>query len=381
MKIGVNTLFLIPGEVGGSETYLCETLRALGENHPDTAMILFTNIENHDVLKERFAAFAQFEYRRLDFRATNRYARILREQLELPLVVARAGVDLLWSPGYTAALCARGPQVVTIHDMQYKTHPQDLAPLARCTTDVLVRLAARCCTRIIAVSEFARSEILRHTSAPGAKVDVVYEAADPSFAEKIPAAAAREVRERLLKFDGPYLFCAANTYPHKNVAALVDAFGRLCGAIPHRLVLAGKPRLGEAAVETALVRLPDRSRVVRLDLLSRADLTALYQNAEAFVFPSLYEGFGLPVLEAMMAGVPVITTRMASIPEVGGDHVRYFDEKSPEDLAAKIREVVAMKPAECAEWCRRASLWAKTFSWKRTAEETVECFRRAVNHR
>ena len=126
MRIGVNTLFYIPGEVGGSETYLRQTLRAMVEARPDVEIVLFTNIENDETLRKDMAGQKQVSFAKMNLRAMNRYARIIREQVELPGMVRKAGVDVLWSPGYTACLTTNCPQVVTIHDMQFRNHAEDM---------------------------------------------------------------------------------------------------------------------------------------------------------------------------------------------------------------------------------------------------------------
>jgi glycosyltransferase involved in cell wall biosynthesis len=378
MKIGVNTLFLIPGEVGGTETYLRQTLLAMAEHYPDVSLVLFTNRENLPVLRNDLSRFKQVDFVELDFRAMNRYSRIIREQLELPVKVRKHGVDVLWSPGYTAPFSCKCPQVVTIPDMQYKTFPQDLTFLARVVTDILVRIAARRCKKVIAISNFARDEICRYAGIDSGKIDVVYLAADPAFGILMQAEKRVAMLSSFMPVDRPYILSVANTYPHKNIHTLVRAFGEIMVEVPHNLVLVGNPRLGEREVEAALNLVPDRNRVVRLQNLTVDKLVALYQGCDAFVFPSLYEGFGLPVLEAMTAGVPVIAVRTASVPEVGGDCIFYSDGRNAGGLAATIRKVLGMASEERRLRCEQASLRAKTFSWKVTAGRTLEVLRSAV---
>lgn len=381
MRIGINTLFLIPGEVGGTETYLREVLLAMAKSFTDIEWVLFTNRENDAYLRRIFGEFPQFAFHPLQLRATNRYARIIREQIDLPFRVASSRVDLLWSPGYTAPFFSPCPQVVTIHDMQYKRYPQDLSYLARLATDILVRMAAARCRRIITVSDFSRQEIIRFTKVDPKKVTVAYEAADPAFARPLPEAMRRKRLRGFLSFENPYILCIANTYPHKNVHTLIEAFGRILEKIPHQLVLVGKPRLGESEVQTALRNVSDASRIQRLLKVDYEDLIALYQGADLFVSPSLYEGFGLPVLEAMMSGVPVLTTRCGSIPEVGGDKVCYFDQTSPTDLSRRILQIVSWEGNYRKQWVTEAQKHTVLFSWNQTAEKTIECFKKAnVTH-
>lgn len=320
MKVAINTLFLIPGEVGGTETYLMETLGALARGHPDLALALVTNRENHAGLAERFGGYAQVRLHPMAVAARNRYARIVAEQTALPRLLRRLRPDVVWSPGYTAPWTAPCPQVVTIHDMQYRRFPEDLRPLARVATDVLVRMAARRCARVLAVSAFAREEIVRFTRAASGKVDVTPEAADPGFGAPLPEPEGSEAVQRLVG-GGPFVLCVSNTYPHKNVAALIAAFDRVAASLPHKLVLVGRPRLGEPAVEAALRGARIASRIVRIERVSGRELVALYQRCAVFAFPSLYEGFGLPVLEALAAGVPVVAMPCAAVPEIGRAHV------------------------------------------------------------
>lgn len=376
MKIGVNTLFLIPGEVGGTETYLREVLLAMAKFSADIEWVLFTNRENDEYLRRIFGVFPQFAFYPLPLRATNRYARIIREQVDLPFRVAISRVDLLWSPGYTAPFFVRCPQVVTIPDMQYRRYPEDLTFLARIVTDILVRMAARRCDGIIAISEFSRMEILKYTHARKETVQAVHLAADQAFARSLPEDIKRQRLKKLLPSEKPYILCIANTYPHKNVHSLVEAFGRIQEKVPHQLVLVGKPRLGEPEVQTALRSVTDLSRVQRLLRVDYEDLVALYQGADLFVFPSLYEGFGLPVLEAMMSSVPVLTTRCGSIPEVGGDKVCYFDETNATDLSRHIIDIVYWESDCRKKWVTEAQERAGQFSWQQTAAKTIECFKK-----
>jgi len=381
MKIGVNTLFLIPGEVGGTETYLREVLLAMAKFSVGIEWVLFTNRENDGYLRMIFGEFPQFAFHPLPLRATNRYARIIREQIDLPFRVAASRADVLWSPGYTAPFFVSCPQVVTIPDMQYRRYPEDLTFLARIVTDILVRMAARRCQCILTISEFSRKEILIFTRTREESVRAVYLAADPAFAQPIPADIKRQRLKRLLPSEKPYILCIANTYPHKNVHALIEAFGQILEKIPHQLVLVGKPRLGEPDVQTALSRMPNTSRIQRLLQVDYKDLFALYQGADLFVFPSLYEGFGLPVLEAMMSGVPVLTTHCGSIPEVGGDCIIYFDVDRSGDLSQKIMSTLYLSKDQHETLVHKAQAHAESFSWKLTAAKTIECLKQMkINH-
>jgi glycosyltransferase involved in cell wall biosynthesis len=397
MKVAINTLFLIPGEVGGSETYLRETLLAIARQYPDIELALVTNKENDDLLRSLYGGFSQCTFHLLPIRATNRYVRIIAEQTRLPWMLRTIKPDVLWSPGYTAPLFYAGKQVVTIHDMQYRSYPDDLGFLARLVTHILVCGAARRCDGIIAISEFTKREILKHTAARGRDIHVTLEGVDPGFGESdrcsvfgvqedenpvtgnqqaginlhhptsSPNTEHRTPKPSSLQ---PYVLSVANSYPHKNLHRLVDAFALLLDRIPHQLVIVGRPRLGEPQLVKSLSKIPP-DRVHRVAGLSRQELIELYQSADLFVFPSLYEGFGLPVLEAMMAGVPVVTTREGSIPEVGGDEVTYTDGRDPTDLAAKILETINLPTDARQSRLHSARARATTFTWSIAADKTV----------
>lgn len=389
MRVGVNALFLIPGEVGGSETYLTETLRAILRVDAGLHLVLFTNNECDLFFRKMFNNDPRVSFDHLRLRASNRITRIIAEQTLLPTRARRARVDVLWSPGYTAPLSYKGCQAVTIHDMQYRSHPEDLGFLARMVTHVLVCGAARRCKSVLAISEFTKREIIKHTAAKAEKIHVTLEGVDSVFMNEArtgggiqnPEAGNGEV---LRKIQRPYILSIANSYPHKNLARLVDAYALVLDTVPHHLVLVGRPRLGEPAMQTALANIP-AGRVQRLEGLSRTELVTLYQSADLFVFPSLYEGFGLPVLEAMMAGTPVVTTRSGSLPEVGGDAVVYADGRNPADLASRIQTVLSWDAPARAAFIDAARRRAQTFSWDATARMTLAGFRaacdRALTHK
>ena len=229
LRLGVNTLFYLPGEVGGTETYLLETLRALVRRPDRPDLVLFSNVENEGKLR---GEFPEAEVVAAGIGATNRFVRILAEQFQLPGLVRRARPDVLWSPGYTAPFRCAAPQVVTMHDMQYKRFPADVSWLAARTMDVLYPGAVRNSAAIVAPSEFAKREIVEFAGADPARVFVTLEGADPAFREPQPRPMSAGA--------GPYLLCVAHTYPHKNVGVLVRAFNRLAAEIPHRLVLAAR---------------------------------------------------------------------------------------------------------------------------------------------
>ena len=377
MRIGVNSLFLIPGEVGGSESYLTETLFCLMKEYPESPFILFTNRENHDFFYERLRDFPHLELIDLNFAASNRFVRITLEQTKLPAAARKARLDLLWSPGYTSPIFCPCPQVVSILDMQYKHFPGDLTPVARLTSDFLIKSAGKRANALIAISEFSKNEIVTFLKVPPDRIWVTPLAVNEAFSEKTNDEDRKKLTQSLLGFDAPYIFCVANTYQHKNLPSLIKAFGQLDGEFPHHLLVVGKPGLGEGDVEKAVAESPNAKRIKRIRYVSQKDLIALYQEADLFVFPSLYEGFGLPVLEAMAAGVPVIASKNGSIPEVGGDVVRYFDTTIDGDLTEAVRDMLRLSSDERAKWIVRAQKRAETFSWQQTAKITMECFQYA----
>jgi glycosyltransferase involved in cell wall biosynthesis len=379
VRVGVNTLFHVPGDIGGTETYLREVLLTIAEEFPKVNLTLFTSLDNEAMMGKLFAVYGNVETCCLPFRARIRPLRIVAEQLWLPVEVWRRKVAALWSPGYTAPLWVPCPQVVTVHDLQYKSHPDDLTHLERLTLDLLVRSACRRCQSVLTVSEFSKSEIVRFGFAPASKVSATLAGVSHLFGEAVSYKEIEEVLMPGVSPRQPYILVVAHTYPHKNVQLAVEAFGLVCQEIPHNLVIVGKERLGEPKVREAIARTPYPDRIVRFNSgLSFSALRYLYQNAAAFVLPSLYEGFGLPVLEAMVAGTPVVSSRMASIPEVAGDYAFYYAKGDVQSLSQQIRAVIDMDVEQRSAWTWKAKAWALRFNWQQTARATINVLENAV---
>ncbi len=370
MRIGVNTLFLVPGDVGGTEVYLRKNLEEMATQFPEHTFVLFTTRDNDAVLRKDLLQFKNVEFRIVPIRAANRPVRIIAEQVLLPLHAIQAALNVMWSPGYTAPLFIPCPQVVTIHDLQYISYPEDMTHLERWTLDFLVRGACRQCRHILTISRFSKDELVRHGFAKEEKISVVYEGVDTNFGIDMLDKSSENTGPILL--DRPYILCVAHTYPHKKVELLVDAFKVLEEKIPHKLVLIGKPRRGEEKLTNALSQLKDSTRVLRSSGLQFAEIIKAFQQADLFVLPSVYEGFGLPVLEAMMANVHVITTSCASLSEVGGEFATYVKDISGAGFAGAVLDYLAKPKDEKERMGRAAKSWAERFSWRASAAGIME---------
>jgi glycosyltransferase involved in cell wall biosynthesis len=378
MRIGINTIFYIPQAIGGVEVYLLETIQAMLEALDEDELVVFTSRENHAFLLDRFRAFPKVSFLFLDFTPRNLAARVLFEHILLPFQAKKEKIDSLWSPGYVMPLFAPCPQFVTVHDMQHKRFPKNYTFVKRTLSSILVSAAIRRADMILTDSEFSRNEISRLASTNIDRIVNAGCAVTGEFAVKILQDEVRVLLKDVLNDGEPYLLCVANSYPHKNIHYLVKAFGSLANDIPHKLVLVGRPGGGEKALTDAIKALPDPSRVVRIKYISTRALIALYQGAELFVLPSRYEGFGIPLIESMMAGTPVLTTREGSIPEICGEFATYFVVDNTEELAEKIFRMVSVSKVDKQNELNMAREWAQSFTWHKTASVILDTMRKYI---
>jgi glycosyltransferase involved in cell wall biosynthesis len=263
-----------------------------------------------------------------------------------------------------------------VHDLAFLTLPDAAYPTLRVYLERVVPRSARRATRIIAVSERTRQDVLDYLELPEDRVCTVYEGVDPVFRlAGDPALARTQVRS--LGVDQPYILTVGTLQPRKNYPRLLEVYARLRRrGLRHRLVIAGARGWMDDPIFRSIddLHLRDHVTVVRP---SDASLVALYQAADAFIYPSLYEGFGLPPLEAMACGVPVACSRASSLPEVAGDAALLFDPTDPEGMEEALRNVLQDDDLR-AELRRRGLAQAARFSWDRAAQETVRVYQEAA---
>ncbi|PKO20685.1 MAG: glycosyltransferase family 1 protein [Chloroflexi bacterium HGW-Chloroflexi-1] len=302
----------------------------------------------------------------------------LRVPFSLPLAALQDQADLL-HVCYVAPPVRPCPCVVTVHDISYEFYPQFFSPRDRLMLRTMVPLTLRRAAWVITVSEHSRREIMRRYSLPADRIAVTYEAAASQYRPIADPAVLADVRARY-GLRERYLLALGNLQPRKNLIRLVDAFvrlaeqGRLEGT---QLVLGGKAQWRESDLFARVKQSGLAEQICFPGYVADADLPALYSGALAFVYPSLYEGFGLPPLEAMACATPVVCSNAASLPEVVGDAALTCDPRDTESLAVALAQVIA-QPALREELAARGLRRAAQFSWRRCAEETLAVYRAAV---
>lgn len=312
-------------------------------------------------------------------------ASLLRIPLGLPWVSFAENVDLLHVQ-YNAPPLSPCPVVVTVHDIAFERYPEFFSPRDLRILKRLVPLSARRAARVITVSQHARQELLDCYGLPPERVVVTYEAAAEHFRPVTDPAELAAVRRRYGIGDRPYVLALGNLQPRKNMVRLVEAFRRLTAgeraagrnaSDAPLLVIAGKAQWRESEIFRAVEAAGLADRVVFPGYVADADLSALYSGAVAFVYPSLYEGFGLPPLEAMACGTAVICSNAASLPEVVGDAALTFAPTDVEALAQALADVLS-NPGLREDLRQRGLQRAAQFSWRRCAQETLAVYREAL---
>jgi glycosyltransferase involved in cell wall biosynthesis len=343
LRIGVNALYLIPGGVGGTEIYLRNLLAALAEIDSVNHYVVFTNRETGvDLVPAR----ANFVNARQAVRASFRPLRILWEQFVLPFSVRKHRLDVLFNPGFTAPLVCGCPMVTVFHDLQHKRHPEYFRWFDLPFWRLFLWGAARRSRGLIAVSQATRDDLERYY---GVGARVIHHGVERGFFE---IAAAREPKD--------YLLCVSTSHPHKNLTSLLRAYGQPGGLPP--LVITGVRGFAAREVEEMA---GDSVKIT--GWIPREELYELFRRARGFIYPSTFEGFGMPVLEAMAAGVPVACSDIPPLREIAGSTVHYFDPASESEIRGALERLAAggLQTAAAQE---RAS----GFTWEKTARETLD---------
>ena len=302
----------------------------------------------------------------------------VREQIELPRILRKHGVDVLHAPHFNMPLWSARPTVVTIHDVIYLAFPSDLpSPVGRLYYRAMMQAAVRRARRVLTDSEFSRQDIIRRLDCDPCIVEVAYPAVDQGFA---PVSDRLQIQTVLARFgiDEEFVLYAGICKPRKNHEGLLEAFRQfLSNGGRGKLVLAGPLEEGQDRLAKAAARLGIRGRVIFTGFVSEKELPALYTAARVYACPSLYEGFGFTVLEAMACGAPVVCSRETSLPEVGGDAACYADPRAPQ----KFGEVI--HSAFCDQGLRRQMIErgyanVRRFSWSSTAERALAAYEQAA---
>ncbi|MEJ7893310.1 MAG: glycosyltransferase family 1 protein [Solirubrobacteraceae bacterium] len=358
MHVGLNLIFLVPGQTGGMEIYA----RELAPRLAALEGLRVTAFVNREAAGEEFGC----EKVVVPVNASDRLQWVRGEQLLLPGLAEGHGCDLVHSLGSTAPVRGRFRRVVTIHDLHYKLAPDAHFGLRGLGMRVLVPAAARSAHRIIVDATSTREDLREHLGVPPGKVDVIPLAgASPPDVTPTPEP---ELRTRYALADRPVLLSVSAKRPHKNLMRLIEAVAGLKTPRPV-LVLPGYPTSHEAELRARAASLGIADDVRFPVWISASELEGLYALATAFVFPSLYEGFGLPVLEAMARGVPVACSDRGSLAEVAGDAALLFDPESVESIRVAVGRLVG--DAELARVLReRGTGQGRRFSWQRTTDET-----------
>jgi glycosyltransferase involved in cell wall biosynthesis len=371
LRVGINLLAVSPSRSGGIAIYVRNLLaQLLGE--PDLALTAFTNSENDGWIGELGASLTRVQ---LHIPTTPQALRVASEQTVLPGLCRAHGIQALHSPTYTSPLRLSVPAVVTICDMLYRVHPRSVPLVKRIYWSIAVPLSARRASRVLTLSANAKADIVRLLRVPSDKVVVT-----PLAGQPLEAPVLGEVSPLRRLAAQRYLLSVGALGAHKNGGALLRSVHELhqhADLRDVRLVLPGRD-YGAATHLGRLARELGLSEFVHfVGQVGAGELAWLYSNAAAYVTLSRFEGFGMTVLEAMGAGVPVVCSNASALPEVAGDAALLVPPTRPEAAASALARLLR-EPGLRAELVSRGLERGRRFTWGTTARLTAEAYRDAI---
>ena len=373
MHIAYDATALPPRPVGAGN-YIIYLLRALIDLKADLRFSVFVQPYQHALLDLSPHADVDF----ISVPAMPPAVRLLWEQTIFPRLVLKSGAELLHSPHYTMPLSHPVPNIVTFHDMSFFIYPEKHTWAKRYFFPWMMRQSARRADIIISDSENTRQDAIRFLKICPEKIVTVHLGHQNIFRRIADKNLLARVRQQ---YDLPeqYIFYAGALEPRKNVPMLLNAFEQLAQSRPElHLVMTGGTGWGNQETLALMNSLSFKDRILRLGHIDHADLPAIFNLAAAFVYPSLYEGFGLPPLEGLACGTPVITTNISSMPEVVGDAGMLVPPNNETALVRAIQQ--ALDDDSLRQRLQEAGpRQAANFTWKHTAEKTLKVYQQALS--
>ncbi|MEZ5290874.1 MAG: glycosyltransferase family 1 protein [Vicinamibacterales bacterium] len=370
MRIGV-LLQSMNETVGGIGVYTQEIVRALLE--VDTANEYVLIYPGFGPAQAWLGQFRRYRNARELVTGASRVPfETYWDQVVIPKVGDELGLDVVFNPHLSVPIRGRFGKVMVVHNVEYHTVPNVYNARMYTWWYLMEKFIMPAADRVISLSKVMTEDFRRHVKYPISQVRTIYHGVNAKFFARPDDAHLARIRA---DYDLPehYLLFVGHLYPQKNFPVLVRALGQVKDEIPHTLLVAGRPRYKFEADLALIAELGLQDRVVFLNYVPNDDLPSLYRMADAFVYPSLYESFGLAQLEAMACDCPVIGANAGAIPEVTAGAALIFDPHSPDDLAQAIRRVTG-DPAVRADLVAKGAVRVRDFTWERTARETLAVF-------
>jgi glycosyltransferase involved in cell wall biosynthesis len=358
-RVGINLCSIRPGQLSGPSVYAERLTEQLLE-HREIEWLIYAHRD-----MELPASWSSRATIRRVITTLRRPFRVLFEQTKLPLITRRDRIDLLFSPNFVSPIWGPPNRVATIHDMYYRVIPDALPPWQRRYWEVFVPLTARHCHRLVAVSHSTARDLASMLPVSAGKTRVTHLAC---AVENM-----REPDEPVTGLPPGFVLWVANVVAHKNPRVIVEAMARLKGrGLNIHVAHVGSDEHG--VLSQTLAASPHAGQFHRLGRIPAAQLRWLYHNALCVLQPSLYEGFGIPVLEAQAFGAPLVCSNAGPLPEVAGNGALFFEPHDAEQLAQHI-EAVAADPQLRRSLSERGLANSSRFTWEKTASATLDVFR------
>lgn len=376
MKIGIDCR-MYRKEVAGIGRYSQNLVKNLLELDKENEYVLFmTENDANEYQKSKIKS----QNNKVKIKIVNIEHYSIAEQTKFAKIIEAEKLDLMHFLNFNYPVNYRGKFIVTIHDLTLYFYPETAKETGFIKKRAFYYVMKKACQNseiIIAVSESTKNDIIKTYKTDKSKIIVIHEAADDkqlmAYSLSLMAKITKEIKTRYAIGDKPVLLSVGQFRPHKNLPGLVKAFDVLKSEIDAKLVILGKPDDKHRIFYQAVKASKFKNDIILPGFVSNEELACFYKTATVFVFPSFYEGFGLPGLEAMQAGLPVVASNKASLPEIYGKAAIYFDPLKIEDIADKMKLVLEDKKLR-AKMITEGKVVAQSYSWQKTARETLEVY-------